>query len=113
MCVEVPNLVLDYAPKAQASKSGTLSEEYGLEKVKLHEQNAADEGDSSIGQFAPNGTPANDQSAQPKGTFVNELDVLANFNHRVHIVRNYNRSDFVFIRNFLNKLVYHQTRFWV
>ena len=58
---------LDYAPKAQASKSGTLSEEYGLEKVKLHEQNAAYEGDSSIGQFAPNGTPANDQSAQPKG----------------------------------------------
>ena len=29
---------LDYAPKVTKATSGTLSEEYGLEKVKLHEQ---------------------------------------------------------------------------
>jgi len=33
---------LDYAPKPEQANTGTLSEEYGLEKVKLHEQDGAD-----------------------------------------------------------------------
>ncbi|MBT8149447.1 MAG: YhcB family protein [Gammaproteobacteria bacterium] len=45
---------LDYAPKPGQAKTGTLSEEYGLEKVKLHEQSPAEPADT----LAANATEA-------------------------------------------------------
>ncbi len=65
---DVPTLrqaPLDYAPKAEASNSGTLSEEYGLEKVSLHEQHPVHEATSSANTGAPTtGHPAEPTAAQ-------------------------------------------------
>lgn len=45
---ELPQPPLDYAPKSDSGNVGTLAEDYGLEKVDLHQQGEAGE------------TPAND-----------------------------------------------------
>lgn len=38
---------LDYAPKSDADKVGTLAEDYGLEKIDLHQQTQGDESAST------------------------------------------------------------------